>query len=94
MAFSMTALAWTPSGRDWAEPRAKSGRTSVTSWFEQRQPNINGRTVRLDANELSLSASVSKGGERVAIGTNFFVRCYDEAGHELWRASAPAAHGR
>ncbi len=91
VAFSMTALAWTSSGRDWAEPRAKSGRTSVTSWFEQRQPNINGRTVRLDANELSLSTSVSKGGERVAIGTNFFVRCYDEAGHELWRASAPGS---
>lgn len=91
VAFSITALAWVAAGRDWAEPRAKSGRTSVEGWFEQRQPSINGRVIRLDANELALSTSVSKAGERVAIGTNFFVRCYDEAGRELWRASAPGS---
>lgn len=91
VAFSMATLEWTAGGRDWAEPKAKSGRTSVAGWFEQRQPVINGRAVRLDANELGLSTSVSKGGDRVAIGTNFFVRCYDEAGHELWRAPAPGS---
>jgi WD40 repeat protein len=88
-AFDLRSLALVKAKGDWSLPAANAGRTSVGGWFEGSSPTINGRSVRLDDNELSLTAAVSPQGDRVTIGTSFAVRCYDDSGRELWRTSAP-----
>lgn len=90
-AFDLGSLAWVKPGPDWHGPTVKSSRTTVRDWFEQGHPSVNGRSLKLDENELALSATVSRKGDRIAIGSNFFVRCYDEAGRELWRTGAPGS---
>ena len=89
-AFDIRQLAWARSGRDWQGPRPMAGKTMVDNWFERQQPSINGKSINLEANEWSLSASVSRDGKRVAVATNHRIRLYDRDGRELWRAAAPA----
>ena len=88
-AFDLRSLALVKAKGDWSLPAANAGRTSVNGWFEGSSPTVNGRSVRLEDNELSLTAAVSQQGDRVVIGTSFAVRCYDDSARELWRTSAP-----
>ena len=88
-AFDLRSLALVKAKGDWSLPMANAGRTSVAGWFEGSAPTVNGRSVRLEDNEVSLTAAVSQQGDRVVIGTSFAVRCYDDSGRELWRTSAP-----
>ncbi|WP_245754643.1 caspase family protein [Candidatus Accumulibacter aalborgensis] len=89
-AFDTRQLAWTKAGKDWQAPRTTAAKTTIDNWFERQQPSINGKIISLDANEWSLSASVSRDGNRVALATNFKIRLYDRSGRELWRTAAPA----
>lgn len=90
LAFDIRQAAWVKAGKEWQEPRSMAARSSVDNWFERQKPQINGRAVNLDSNELSLSASVSPTGERIAIATNDKLRLYDREGRALWQVPAPA----
>lgn len=89
-AFDIRQLAWAKPGKEWQAPRTMSGRTNIDNWFERQRPLINGKTLTLDAGEWSLSASVSRDGEHVAVATNHKLHLYDRNGRELWRTAAPA----
>jgi hypothetical protein len=93
-AFDLSRLEWVRPQKEWLTPITKMGRTWVNDWFESTRPLVSGRPVRLDEHEMSMTAAVSGGGDRVILGTSFFVRCLDALGHELWRASAPATTWR
>jgi WD40 repeat protein len=89
-AFDIRQLAWAKPGKEWPAPRTMSGKTNIDNWFERQRPSINGKALNLDAGEWSLSASVSRDGDRVAVATNHKLHLYDRNGRELWRTAAPA----
>ncbi len=89
-AFDLLEGQWRSIDRRWSTPRTTAGGTNVSNWFERRQPQINGRTLPLDANEWSLSASVSAKGEHVVLATSQAIRLYDRDGRLVWRSPVPA----
>ncbi len=50
-----------------------------------REPKLNDRTLKLDGNEFSLSVAVAPDGERVLLGTNYFIRLFNRNGEEVWK---------
>jgi len=83
---------------DWAEPAAAWQASPVTgrdmqlvNWFESARPQLNGRAITLEANEIALSAAVNQAGNGLALGTSFFVRYLQRDGRELWRVPAPGS---
>ena len=89
-AFDLRQLAWGRSGKEWSAPRHAAGRTTVDDWFERQRPLINGKAPTLAANEWSLSASVSRDGNRVALATSQYLRSFDRNGNERWKTPVPA----
>ncbi len=89
-AFDVRQLAWSRAGKDWSAPRHAAGRTTVDDWFERQRPLINGKAPALAAGEWSLSASVSRDGNRVALATSQSLRSFDRSGNERWRTPVPA----
>ena len=88
-AFDTRQTTWAKPKKEWQAPRTVAGKTNVDNWFEQQRPQINGKTINLDAGEWSLSAAVAKSGEQVAIATNHNLRLYDRSARERWRTPAP-----
>jgi len=88
--FDLAGLAWRFRQSTWTSALTQSGRHAITDWFESSRPLLDGRPLLIAANELSMTAALSAKGDRVALGTSFFVRCYDASGRELWRRPAPA----
>ncbi|MET3133449.1 WD40 repeat protein [Oxalobacteraceae bacterium GrIS 1.11] len=89
-AFDTRQLAWIAAGKQWQAPQTMAAKTIVDNWFERQRPTINGIGIDLDVNEWSLSASVARGGKKVAIATNFKLRLYQSDGRLLWQTAAPA----
>lgn len=88
--FDLLEGQWRPVPKTWQAPRTTAGNSSVTNWFERRQPQINGRALTLDTNEWSLSAAVAAKGERIALATSQAIRLYDRNGQLLWKSPVPA----
>lgn len=88
--FDLLEGRWRSVDPRWSTPSTTAGRTSIANWFERRQPQLNGRTLPLDANEWSLSASVSAKGDRVALASSQAIRLYDRDGLLLWKSPVPA----
>lgn len=88
--FDLLEGQWRSANRQWTTPRTTAGGTRIENWFERRQPQLNGRSLPLDANEWSLSASVSAKGERIVLATSQAIRLYDRQGVLLWKSAVPA----
>lgn len=87
-AYDIRQMGWTKPGKEWTAPRTKAGKTVVENWFERQLPQISGKTVNLDAGELSLSAAVSRNGDTIAIATSQNLVLLDQAARERWRVPA------
>lgn len=90
LAFDLRQLGWRIPARDWSAPVTRAAKLEIDGWFEQSRPRLGERVLTLEPNELSLAAAVSAVADRVILGTNFFLRAYDQTGRELWRTSVPA----
>jgi hypothetical protein len=84
-AYDVHQLGWTKPQKEWSAPRTKAGKTVVENWFERQHPQISGKTVNLDAGELSLSTAVSRNGDTIAIATSQNLILLDQAARERWR---------
>lgn len=88
--FDLLDGQWRTIDRRWPTPRTSAGGTSISNWFERQQPQLNGKSLSLDANEWSLSASISAKGERVVLATSQAIRLYDRNGALQWKSTVPA----
>lgn len=63
----------------------------VKNWQNAFTPTINGQALKLKQYETSLRVAVAPDGQSLVLGTNFYLRRFDRAGHELWQQIAPPA---
>lgn len=52
---------------------------------------LNGKPIKLMEYEMSRSLAISPDGKRFVLGTDWFLRCFDKDGNELWNVPAPSA---
>ena len=63
----------------------------VTGWWNEYSPRINGKTAVLKPNERCRSLAISPDGQWVILGTEWYLRCLDRNGQELWHFRTPGA---
>jgi len=61
----------------------------VTNWNSSTTPAVNGRLIKLSPNEQARSLAVVPGTQRFVLGTEFYVRLFDQQGQELWPEPLP-----
>ncbi len=91
LGFDLAQARWSAPQPAWLAPSASSKGARVDDWFESQRPKLNGRSLPLTDNELSMSAALAPAGAGLALGTNFFLRFYKNDGSELWRVPTPGA---
>lgn len=77
-----------PAAADMRPPLTQAPGLSVADWNDNQTPRLNNTPFKLEKNEMSRSVAISPDGERVLLGTSFYVRLFDRGGQELWKASA------
>ncbi|GAB5047364.1 caspase family protein [Thermodesulfovibrio sp. TK110] len=61
----------------------------ITDWKNNFNPELNGKPIKLKQYEISRSLAISPDGKRFVLGTEWFLRCLDKKGDELWKVPAP-----
>ncbi len=72
-------------------PLTQSPGLIVTGWWNEYSPRINGKTAVLKPNERCRSLAISPDGQWVVLGTEWYLRCLDRNGQELWHFRTPGA---
>ena len=62
----------------------------MTGWNETSEPAVNGKSLWLDAFDVSHSVDVSQDGNFFALGTDLSLRTFDKAARKLWSVDPPA----
>jgi hypothetical protein len=71
-------------------PQSQGGGVKLTKWRGSDEPQLNGRKLRfLKRLERSQSVAVSRRGDRIIVGANWFVYCLNRDGALLWKARTP-----
>ncbi len=70
-------------------PRTSAPGLTVTDWHSTITPKLNGQPLKLDQHEISRSVAVDAEGQRVLLGTEWYIRLFDRAGRELWQVPVP-----
>ncbi len=61
----------------------------ITDWKNNYNPKLNGKPIKLEQYEISRSLAISPDGKRFVLGTEWYLRCLDKKGDELWKVPAP-----
>jgi hypothetical protein len=61
----------------------------VEHWHDQYAPTLGGKKLPLDPYETSRSLAVHPNGDRVVLGTEWYLRAFDAQGTQLWRRDVP-----
>ncbi|MDZ4164522.1 MAG: caspase family protein [Smithellaceae bacterium] len=64
---------------------------NITDWNNSTAPKLNGRALKLRQHETSFSLAVAPGKDSFLLGTHFYLRYFDQHGHEKWQISVPDA---
>jgi WD40 repeat protein len=64
---------------------------SVTDWRDNFAPKFGGVKLALSDYEMSRALAIRPNGSEFALGTDWFVRAYNEEGKERWRRVGPTA---
>jgi len=62
----------------------------ITDWNNNFSPKLNGKLIELKKYERSRSLAISPDGKRFVLGTEWYIRCFDKDGKELWNVPAPS----
>ncbi|MFO1380738.1 MAG: caspase family protein [Chitinivorax sp.] len=77
--------------KDLTAAQQRASGQKVEGWKNSQQPTLNQRPLQLSPNEIARSAAVSANGERLVLGSEWFLRCFDANGKPLWSKRTPAA---
>ncbi len=72
-----------------AVPLIETPGLRLTDWIESYHPKLNGVPLPLKRDEFSRSLAIGPDGQRLVLGTDWYVRCFDRSGQELWKTEAP-----
>jgi WD40 repeat protein len=74
-----------------AAPRTSGPGITLARWRNDRPPELNGRPLRLEPDETSLSVAITPDDQRFALGADWSVYLFNRSGEQIWRAVAPGA---
>jgi WD40 repeat protein len=72
---------------DLAAPDSSS--LQITDWKNENAPKLNGTALALKQYEISRSVAVAPGASSFLLGADWYLRCFDGKGGQVWRQSAP-----
>jgi len=61
----------------------------ITNWYDSEYPRLNGLILTLGPYEACESLAISADAKTFLLGTEWFIRLFNSAGQEKWRASVP-----
>lgn len=61
----------------------------VENWLNSSTPALNGIALTLDRFEKSRSMALFPSGKAMVLGSDWYLRCFDQYGNNLWQVSAP-----
>jgi WD40 repeat protein len=67
-------------------PVTNAPRISVKRWRNSTAPTLHGSPLELNPDEMSRSLAVVPGTERFVLGTEWWLRLFDQDGHNVWPA--------
>ena len=70
-------------------PLTQSPGLTVTGWWNEYTPRINGKSISLKTNERCRSLAISPDGQSIVLGTEWYLRCFDRNGIEKWHFRTP-----
>ncbi|MBF0185856.1 MAG: caspase family protein [Magnetococcales bacterium] len=70
-------------------PRMEAAGMNITGWMNTQNPQLDGQRVDLVQYERSRSLAIAPDGKRFLLGTEWFLRCFDQQGKALWQKPVP-----
>jgi WD40 repeat protein len=74
-------------------PRYDAPGLNITGVIDDGSPSVNGKLLALKQNETPRSYAIAPDERRFLLGTEWYLRLFDEQGKELWHHTAPEAWG-
>jgi WD40 repeat protein len=62
----------------------------LSDWENKDAPTLDGKPLKLKHYERSRSVAVAPGGQRVVLGTDWYLRAFDKDGKALWQKNVPS----
>lgn len=81
-------LTFDPSEEGQTETPGQDG-LKIESWVDSRRPTLRGKPLPLDKYEISRSLSIHPDGKRFLLGTEWWLRAFDDQGEKLWQRPVP-----
>ncbi|MEO5376503.1 MAG: hypothetical protein H7832_01760 [Magnetococcus sp. DMHC-6] len=89
---SMTLLKGSPGSEKLLAPITERPNFVITGWNSKTEPmQLNGKTIKLNKNEVPYSLAIDPQGRFFVLGTNFFLRLLTLQGEEHWRIPIPGS---
>nr|VFJ59607.1 MAG: WD40-like Beta Propeller Repeat [Candidatus Kentron sp. DK] len=70
-------------------PRLMAPGLVVRGWEDQYHPELNGKALELEDYERARSLAVTPDGERLLLGTEWWLRLFDKEGRQRWKKAVP-----
>ena len=89
--FDLTSLKLVPKPAEGEEtsPPLQDG-LDIVNWVASTTPMLDGKPLPLDHYEISRSLAIHPDRSRFVLGTDWFLRAFDDTGEQLWRVDVPS----
>lgn len=92
--FSLTDRQLTldpPEDKHLLGPITEAKGLNITDWENSYTPKLDDTRLELEKYEYSRSLAISPDGSHFFLGTEWYLRCFDRKGKEVWQVDAPGA---
>ncbi|MBA4392138.1 MAG: hypothetical protein C0407_01165, partial [Desulfobacca sp.] len=72
-------------------PVTEASGLTITGWKYTETPKLNGQALKLKSYEISRCLAIAPGGKTFLLGTDWYLRLFDQAGKQQWQVSVPGA---
>lgn len=75
---------------NWRPAQTENQQLKVTEWYNSTSPKVNGKPIKLEAEELSRALAIAPDARTFVLGTEYSLRLFDANGTERWTKDPPA----
>jgi caspase domain-containing protein/WD40 domain-containing protein len=87
--FDLAARSLITGGEATGLDAARTKGQPDADWKDTLEPKLYGKPIKLYQYERSRSLAIAPNSERIALGSEWYVRLFDRSGTELWKTSVP-----
>jgi len=71
-----------------SKPRTEG--LKITDWLDKTNPKLNDKLLTLETNEMSRSLAIAPDNKSFVLGTDWYLRFFDQNGSEIWKKPTPS----